>query len=99
MLQFPAIPSWDALHPLIIHFPIALLLIAPIFIVVGAVLTPAKGRSYLIAAMVLLLVGTASIFVAVQPPRRLPLCQPTAKPSLQSGKNGPWPVSARHQRL
>ena len=57
MLQFPAIPSWDALHPLIIHFPIALLLIAPIFIrVVGAALTPAKGRSYLIAAMVLLLV-------------------------------------------
>jgi uncharacterized membrane protein len=66
MLQFPAIPSWDALHPLIIHFPIALLLIAPIFIIVGAVLTPAKGRSYLIAAMVLLLVGTAAIFVAVK---------------------------------
>jgi len=66
MLQFPAIPSWDALHPLIIHFPIALLLVAPIFIVVGAALTPAKGRSYLIAAVVLLLVGTASIFVAVE---------------------------------
>jgi len=65
MLQFPAIPSWDALHPLIIHFPIALLLIAPIFIVVGALLTPTNGRPYLIAAMVLLLVGTASIFVAV----------------------------------
>ena len=54
------------MHPLIIHFPIALLLVAPIFIVVGAVLTPAKGRSYLIAAMVLLLVGTAAIFVAVE---------------------------------
>jgi uncharacterized membrane protein len=66
MLQFPAIPSWDALHPLIIHFPIALLLIAPIFIVVGAVLTPAKGRLFLTAAMVLLLVGTASTFVAVE---------------------------------
>jgi len=66
MLQFPAIPSWDALHPLIIHFPIALLLIAPIFIVAGAVLKPDKGRSYLVAAMVLLLVGTAAIFVAVE---------------------------------
>jgi len=66
MLQFAAIPSWDALHPLVIHFPIALLLVAPVFIVVGAVLTPAKGRSYLMAAMVLLLVGTAAIFVAVQ---------------------------------
>jgi len=66
MLQFPAIPTWGALHPLIIHFPIALLLVAPIFIVVGAALTPAKGRAYLIAAMVLLLVGTVAILVAVQ---------------------------------
>jgi|SRR5579859_445713 len=66
MLHFPPIPSWDVLHPLIIHFPIALLMIAPVFIVIGAVLTPAKGRSYLIAAMVLLLLGTAAIFIAVE---------------------------------
>jgi uncharacterized membrane protein len=66
MLHLPPIPTWDALHPLIIHFPIALLLIAPIFILVGAALQPAKGRSYLIAAMILLLVGTAAIFVAVE---------------------------------
>jgi uncharacterized membrane protein len=66
MLHFPPIPSWDGLHPLIIHFPIALLLIAPIFVVVGAALTPAKGRPYLIAAMVILLAGTASIFIAVE---------------------------------
>lgn len=66
MVHLPPIPSWDALHPLIIHFPIALLLITPIFIVVGAALAPTKGRPYLIAAMILLLVGTASIFVAVE---------------------------------
>jgi uncharacterized membrane protein len=66
MLHLPPIPSWDGLHPLIIHFPIALLLIAPVFIVVGAALRPQKGRPYLIAAMVLLLMGTATIFVAVE---------------------------------
>lgn len=66
MLHFPPIPSWDGLHPLIIHFPIALLLIAPIFVVIGAVLAPAKGRPYLIAALFLLLAGTASIYVAVE---------------------------------
>ena len=66
MLHFPPIPSWDGLHPLIIHFPIALLLIAPIFVVAGAALPPSKGRPYLIAAMVLLLAGTASIFIAVE---------------------------------
>lgn len=66
MLHFPPIPSWDGLHPLIIHFPIALLLIAPIFVVIGAALSPAKGRPYLIAALFLLLAGTASIYVAVE---------------------------------
>ena len=66
MLDFPPIPNWDAFHPLIIHFPIGLLLVAPIFIAVGAAVSPAKGRAYLIAAMVLLLVGTGSIFLAVE---------------------------------
>ena len=44
MIQFPTIPSWDALHPLVIHFPIALLLVVPFLIVVGA-LRSARKRS------------------------------------------------------
>ena len=35
MLTLPPIPTWHAIHPLIIHFPIVLLLIAPLFIVIG----------------------------------------------------------------
>ncbi len=66
MIQLPPIPTWDALHPLIIHFPIALLFIAPLCIVLGAAMKPDKGRSYLIAALVLMLVGTLTTFVAAQ---------------------------------
>ncbi len=66
MIQFPPVPSWDALHPLIIHFPIGLLLVAPVFILVGALLKPASGRAYLIAALILMLLGTVSVFVAVE---------------------------------
>jgi len=66
MLQFPPMPSWDGLHPLIVHFPVALLLVVPIFILVGAVLSPSRGRPYLTAAMVLLLLGTVAVFVAVE---------------------------------
>ncbi|HLZ42175.1 MAG TPA: DUF2231 domain-containing protein [Candidatus Sulfotelmatobacter sp.] len=66
MFQFPPIPSWDAWHPMIIHFPIALLLIAPVFILLGALLAPGRGRPYLMAAMALLLLGTAGTFVAVE---------------------------------
>jgi uncharacterized membrane protein len=65
MFQFPPIPSWDGLHPLIIHFPIALLLIAPLFIIAGATMQPAKGRTYHLAGLALMLLGTAAVFVAV----------------------------------
>ena len=66
MIQLPPVPSWDALHPLIIHFPIALLLVAPIFVLIGSALTPQKGISYHFAALLLMVLGTASIFVAVE---------------------------------
>jgi uncharacterized membrane protein len=66
MFQLPPIPSWDGLHPLIIHFPIALLLIAPLFIVAGAIMQPAKGRVYHLAGLALMLLGTVAVFVAVE---------------------------------
>ena len=64
MIQMPPIPSWDGLHPLIIHFPIALLLVAPLLVLVGALLKPDKGRPVLYVALALMIVGTLSIFVA-----------------------------------
>jgi uncharacterized membrane protein len=64
MLQIPPIPAWDSLHVLIIHFPVALLLLSPIFIVISAVLAPPKGRPYMISALVTLLLGTASVLIA-----------------------------------
>lgn len=66
MFQFPPIPSWDGLHPLIIHFPIALLMVAPLFITAGAIMQPAKGRTYHLAGLALMLLGTAAVFVAVE---------------------------------
>ena len=65
MIQMPPISSWDALHPLIIHFPIALLLIVPIFVLIGALLREDRGRSFLMAALLMMVLGTASTFVAV----------------------------------
>ena len=64
MFLLPPLPSWDSLHPLIIHFPIALLFLAPVFIGLSAVLTPPKGRPFLIAALIVLLLGTASLYIA-----------------------------------
>jgi uncharacterized membrane protein len=66
MIQFPPIPAWDALHPLIVHFPIALLLIAPLFILIGALLQPEKGRVYLVSALILMVLGTGAVFLALE---------------------------------
>ena len=61
----PPIPSWSELHPLVIHFPIALLLVAPIFILGTVFTVPKKGRPFLLAALVLMILGTAGTFLAV----------------------------------
>ena len=66
MLQLPPWPTWYSLHPLIIHFPIALLLVSPLFLLIGAVRNPLKGRPYLVVALILLLLGTASLFLSVR---------------------------------
>ena len=64
MLQLPPIPSWDSIHPAIVHFPIALLLLSPLFILISAILPPSKGRPYMTVALVITLLGTISLFVA-----------------------------------
>ena len=66
MPQLPPVPAWDGLHPLIIHFPIGLLLVAPLFILIGAIAGAKSGRGYLWAALILMALGTASVFVAVE---------------------------------
>jgi uncharacterized membrane protein len=66
MIQFPPIPSWDGLHPLIIHFPIVLLLIAPVFIITGALVKHEKGRVLQLTALLLMVAGTASVFLAIE---------------------------------
>src|SRR5215472_9512717 len=64
MLQFPPNPGWDAMHPLLIHFPIVLLLLAPLFVLIGAVLRPPGNRPYMTVALITLLLGTFSLFLA-----------------------------------
>lgn len=64
MLQIPPLPTWDSLHVLIIHFPIALLLLSPVFILISAILPPARGKPYMISAVTILLLGTVSLLIA-----------------------------------
>ncbi len=64
MLTLPPIPNWQAIHPLLVHFPIALLLVAPLFVMAGAILRePTRAFSFMLAALVLMVLGTVSTFI------------------------------------
>lgn len=65
-MSLPPLPDWDALHVLIIHFPIALLLVAVPLMLVLALLFPKAGRQFVWSAALLLVTGTALCFLAVQ---------------------------------
>ncbi len=65
MLPLPPNPGWEGLHPLVIHFPIALLLVAPAFVIIGMIFNR-HARGFFLSGFFLVLLGTASAFVAVQ---------------------------------
>lgn len=58
------VSSLDQLHPMVVHFPIALLLTAPLFVLL-AVLWRKASRGLALSALLLLALGTAGAWVAV----------------------------------
>ncbi|MEI6667133.1 MAG: DUF2231 domain-containing protein [Acidobacteriota bacterium] len=63
--MLPPWPGWDGLHPLVIHFPVALLLTAPVFLLLS-VLVPRHATAFGLSALVLLAFGTVASFAAVE---------------------------------
>jgi uncharacterized membrane protein len=63
MLELPSIPSWNALHPGISHFPIVLLLVAPVLLLIG-VISEKRRAEMLSMALWFLIVGTIFIYLS-----------------------------------
>ncbi|MGO8732165.1 MAG: hypothetical protein ACLQVM_05160 [Terriglobia bacterium] len=90
--------GWNGLHPLIVHFPIILLLVAPFLVIVGIGLSAAKRRLFLGSALALMVLGTAMTFVAVTPGN------PTMKavgspPALKVALEEHWALAETTQEL
>ncbi|HEX7554564.1 MAG TPA: DUF2231 domain-containing protein [Geothrix sp.] len=57
-------PPWNHIHPAIVHFPIALLTVAPLLVLVG-LLWPVQRRGIHASAMILLVLGLGGLFLAL----------------------------------
>lgn len=90
MFTPPPLPGWDGLHPLIVHFPVALLLVAPLFLILGA-LFPKRAGGFLSASLLLMTLGTAATYLAV------PTGEAAARLADRSEEMAP--VLTRHEEL
>lgn len=55
--------DWGSVHPVVVHFPIVLLTLSPLFILLGMIFTK-NTRVFYISALIILLLGTAGIFLS-----------------------------------
>ncbi|MDO8580714.1 MAG: hypothetical protein Q7S13_04470 [Candidatus Omnitrophota bacterium] len=63
-IRTSALNDWGSIHPLIVHFPIGLLLIVPLFIVLGLIFSK-QARAFYLTSLILLWIGTIFLFLAV----------------------------------
>ncbi len=63
MFALPSIPGWDAFHPAVSHFPIALLVVAPVLLLVG-LLSPGRRHGLFALAFAFAVVGTLGVYVS-----------------------------------
>jgi uncharacterized membrane protein len=63
--MLPPLPSWEGFHPLIVHFPVAILLVAPAAIV-AAMIFDRQAKVLSLVALAMIATGTTAAFVAQQ---------------------------------
>ena len=63
MKSFPSIPTWDGLHPAMVHFPIALLFAAPVLLLLSLFMRR-SWRPWAVASLTLMAIGTIGAWLA-----------------------------------
>jgi len=63
MFSIPSMPPWDGLHPLVIHFPIALMFVSPLVILL-ALFWRKQTRTLLVTGALLMTLAAAGAWLA-----------------------------------
>ena len=63
-MDLPPIPPWEGAHPIVVHFPLALLLVAPVLVVLS-LLVPKLRRGIALSALAVMALGGAGASLAV----------------------------------
>ncbi len=66
MPPLPMIPNWDGLHPMIIHFPIVLFVLAPLFLLFAVFTRTDRRYTLLCSALIVMVLATTSLYVAFE---------------------------------
>jgi uncharacterized membrane protein len=88
IMSFPPVPPPEARHVLVVHFPIGVLLIAPLFVVLAMFFRRWFGW----AALILLLAGTAAAWAAVY-------TGTAAKDVVEDGSQAMFDLIEKHEAL
>ncbi len=63
-MDIPPIPPWEGAHPIVVHFPLALLMAAPVLVVLS-LLVPKLRRGIALSALAVMALGAAGASLAV----------------------------------
>lgn len=63
-MDLPPIPPWEGAHPIVVHFPLALLLVAPVLVVLS-LLVPKLRQGIALSALAVMALGAAGASLAV----------------------------------
>lgn len=66
MPLLPMIPNWDGIHPLLIHFPLTLFFLAPVFVLFASLTKATTRRTFLISALTVLFLGITSTYATFE---------------------------------
>lgn len=61
----PFLPPWSGMHPMLVHFPVALLVIVPVFYALALYRREPTGP-YAVSAWVILAMGTAAAWLSTE---------------------------------